>query len=151
MENEVENQVEKTVEKPQVSVAHFDSADKNLENMKNQDIQTKWNWGAFIAPMFFGIANRAYLGLLILIGMIPFLGWIFAIVWMIVFGLNGEKYALENADNHYRDNEEFRKVMDGWNRVGLVYAIIAGAVIILNIILFLVILATGVSSTTSNY
>ncbi len=30
--------------------------------------------------MWFGIANRAYLGLLILIGLIPWIGWIFGIV-----------------------------------------------------------------------
>ncbi|MCT0033762.1 hypothetical protein EFE21_13690, partial [Lactococcus lactis subsp. lactis] len=83
-------------------------------SLENQDeIKTKWNWGAFSFPMWFGIANRAYLGLLILIGLIPWIGWIFGIVWMIVFGFNGEKWALENRDNKYRDEEEFRKVMDG--------------------------------------
>lgn len=49
-------------------------------SLENQDeIKTKWNWGAFSFPMWFGIANRAYLGLLILIGLIPWIGWIFGI------------------------------------------------------------------------
>jgi len=143
MENEVENQVEKTVEESQVSVAHFDSADKNLENMKNQDIQTKWNWGAFVNPIFFGIANRAYLGLLVLIPL-------FGFVWMFIFGANAEKYALENTDNNYRDNEEFRKVMDGWNRAGIVYSIIAAAAFVLYIIMIIIVIAAAVSSP-SNY
>lgn len=57
-------------------------------SLENQDeIKTKWNWGAFSFPMWFGIANRAYLGLLILIGLIPWIGWIFGIVWMIVLVL----------------------------------------------------------------
>lgn len=74
--------------------------------------------------MWFGIANRAYLGLLILLTLVPWVGWIFGIVWMIVFGFHGEKWALENRDNKYRDEEEFRKVMDGWNRAGFVAFII---------------------------
>lgn len=105
-----------------------------------EPIKPKWNWGAFTFPMFFGIANRSYLGLLILLAAVPMIGWIFGIVWMIVFGLYGEKWTLENPDNRYRDNEEFRKVMDGWNRAGLVGFIIGAAAIVLLIILFAVLM-----------
>ncbi|AYG01967.1 hypothetical protein D7I46_09400 [Lactococcus allomyrinae] len=105
-------------------------------------IRTKWNWGAFSLTMWFGIAHRAYLGLLILLGLIPWIGPIFAIVWMIIFGLNGERWALENPDNHYRDEEEFRKIMDGWNRAGLIAFIIGAVMIVLAILLLSLLIAT---------
>lgn len=108
-----------------------------MEN-ENQEIQTKWNWGAFALTLYFAIAHRAWLGLLVLIGIIPILGQIFAFIWAIIAGLNGERWALENPENHYRDNEEFRKVMDGWNRAGLIAFIIMIASFVITII-FLVI------------
>lgn len=111
----------------------------NSSALANTGIKPKWNWGAFSFTMWFGIANRAYLGLLILIGLIPWIGWIFAIVWMIVYGFNGEKWALENRSNHYRDEEEFRKIMDGWNRAGLIAFIVGIAALLLVILLFSVI------------
>ncbi len=94
-------------------------------SLENQDeIKTKWNWGAFALTMWFGIANRAYLGLLILLTLVPWVGWYFWDCMDDRFGFNGEKWALENRDNKYRDEEEFRKVMDGWNRAGFVAFII---------------------------
>ncbi len=45
-----------------------------------------------------------------LLVVIPWIGWIFGIVWAIVFGLNGERWALQNPDNRYRDEEEFRRL-----------------------------------------
>lgn len=120
-------------------------------SLENQDeIKTKWNWGAFSFPMWFGIANRAYLGLLILIGLIPWIGWIFGIVWMIVFGFNGEKWALENRDNKYRDEEEFRKVMDGWNRAGFV-AFIIGIVLFVIAILILIFVLVFAFNSYNNF
>lgn len=116
-------------------------------SLENQDeIKTKWNWGAFSFPMWFGIANRAYLGLLILIGLIPWIGWIFGIVWMIVFGFNGEKWALENRDNKYRDEEEFRKVMDGWNRAGFVAFIIGIVLFVIAILILIFVLVFAFNS-----
>lgn len=100
--------------------------------------------------MWFGIANRAYLGLLILIGLIPWIGWIFGIVWMIVFGFNGEKWALENRDNKYRDEEEFRKVMGGWNRAGFV-AFIIGIVLFVIAILILIFVLVFAFNNYNNF
>ena len=104
------------------------------QKVQPEPIKTKWNWGAFSFTLFFGVAHRAYLGLLILLGLVPWIGPIFALVWAIIFGFNGEKWALENPDNHYRDEEEFRKVMDGWNRAGLVGFIIGIVAVVLSIV-----------------
>ncbi|RZI49350.1 hypothetical protein [Lactococcus kimchii] len=111
---------------PLSKMSYADAPERTVAEHQSE-IKTKWNWGAFSFTMWFGIAHRAYLGLLILLGLIPWIGWIFALVWMIIFGLNGEKWALENTANHYRDEEEFRKIMDGWNRAGLI-AFIVGIV-----------------------
>ncbi|MCL2114292.1 MAG: hypothetical protein FWH31_10180 [Streptococcaceae bacterium] len=131
---------EPVVTQPQTE-SYQDIPTTTLEQNKSQ-IRTKWNWGAFSFTMWFGIAHRAYLGLLILLGLIPWVGWIFAIVWMIIFGLNGERWALENPDNHYRDEEEFRKIMDGWNRAGLIAFIIGAVMIVLAILLLSLLIAT---------
>ncbi|MCT1192979.1 hypothetical protein EFL98_10670 [Lactococcus lactis] len=120
-------------------------------SLENQDeIKTKWNWGAFALTMWFGIANRAYLGLLILLTLVPWVGWIFGIVWMIVFGFNGEKWALENRDNKYRDEEEFRKVMEGWNRAGFV-AFIIGIVLFVIAILILIFVLVFAFNSYNNF
>jgi ABC-type glycerol-3-phosphate transport system permease component len=77
--------------------------------------------------------------LLILIAIIPIIGWIFGLVWIFISGFNGEKWALNNPENHYRDEAEFRLVMSTWNRAGLVNFIIAAAVIALYILFFVVV------------
>jgi len=78
--------------------------------------KTKWNWGAFMLSLPYAIGVKAYLALLVLVPVLNF-------VWVFVSGAMGEKWALSNGE--YRDNEEFRKVMDSWNRAGFVMFIIA--------------------------
>lgn len=116
------------------------------DTASQEPIKAKWNWGAFAFPLFFGVGHRAYLGLLILLGMIPWIGPIFALVWSIVFGFHGEKWALENRDNHYRDEEEFRKIMDSWNRAGLIGFIVMIAGVLLFILLVIIMLTFVVNS-----
>jgi len=97
--------------------------------------KTKFNWGAFAQTLLFSIGNKTYLGLLVLIPLVN-------LVWIFVMGFKGEEWALEH--NEYRDEEEFRKVMDTWNRAGFVMFIIAMAIFVIYlVILFLVI---GVAS-----
>ncbi len=101
-----------------------------MENETKSQFTTKWNWGAFIDPFGFGIGNRAYLCLLVLIP-------IFNIVWIFISGAKAEQWALSNQDNHYRDEQEFRNVMDSWKRAGFVQFIIAAAVVVLYILIFI--------------
>ena len=119
--------------------------------MNTNGIETKFNWGAFVSPFSFGIAHKTYLGLLSLLAIIPIIGWIFGIVWAFVFGFNGEKWALENAANQYRDNEEFRKVMSPWHRYGLVAFIIAAVVIVLYLIIIIVMFSSLLHFNDYNY
>ncbi|MCL2112802.1 ribonuclease G [Lactococcus protaetiae] len=98
--------------------------------MEQQNFTTKWNWGAFIDPIGFAIGNRAYLGLLALI---PILN----IVWIFISGAKGEQWALSNHNNEYRDEEEFRKVMDSWKRAGFVQFLIFVGVLVLYLIIMI--------------
>ncbi|WP_367600248.1 hypothetical protein [Lactococcus garvieae] len=132
-------------EEPKVSQYNYADEPFLADNRVKSGITPKWNWGAMAMPVFFGVANRSYLGLLSLLVVIPWIGWIFGIVWAIVFGLNGERWALQNPDNRYRDEEEFRKVMDGWNRAGLV-AFIIGAVVTVLLLLFFMIIGAAIFS-----
>ncbi|MFP7216870.1 hypothetical protein NG812_09690 [Lactococcus garvieae] len=132
-------------EEPKVSQYNYADEPFLADNRVKSGITPKWNWGAMAMPVFFGVANRSYLGLLSLLVVIPWIGWVFGIVWAIVFGLNGERWALQNPDNRYRDEEEFRKVMDGWNRAGLV-AFIIGAVVTVLLLLFFMIIGAAIFS-----
>lgn len=107
--------------------------------MENKNFTTKWNWGAFIDAFGFGIGNRAYLCLLVLIP-------IFNLIWIFVAGAKAEQWALNNPDNNYRDEEEFRKVMDSWKRAGFVQFLIFIAIIVLYIIIFAVAGAAVISN-----
>jgi len=102
-----------------------------MENMEKQNFETKWNWGAFIDPVGFGIGNRAYLCLLTLV---PLLN----IVWLFISGAKAEGWALKNTTATYRDEQEFRMVMDSWQRAGFVqFLIFAGVVALYLILIFL--------------
>lgn len=108
--------------------------------MNKESYTTKWNWGAFIDPFGFGIGNRAYLGLLVLV---PVLN----IIWIFVSGAKGEQWALANPKNNYRDEQEFRSVMDSWKRAGFVHFLIIVGII--GIYLLLAILGFGILSMYS--
>ena len=107
----------------------------------------KWNWGAFTMPFIFGVANRAYMCLLVLLSFIPVIGQLFALIWIFVCEAKGAKWTWESGS--YRTPEEFNAVMDSWNRGGLICFIIsciAIAVLILCLILFA---ALGISLTNA--
>lgn len=110
--------------------------------MEKQNFETKWNWGAFVNPIGFGIGNRAYLGLL---AFVPLLN----IIWIFISGAKAESWALSNPNNSYRDEEEFRNVMDSWKRAGFVQFLIILAIFVLYIIVFAA-LGAAISSGYTN-
>lgn len=111
--------------------------------MEKQNFETKWNWGAFIDPIGFGIGNRAYLCLL---AFVPLLN----IVWIFISGAKAEAWALANSTNEYRDEKEFRNVMDSWKRAGFIQFLIVLAIIIIYIVIF-VAFGAIIFSGYSNY
>lgn len=110
---------------------------KAIVETPREGFTPKFNWGGVSLTFLFAIANRAYLGLLILISVIPIVGQIFMIVWMVISGLNIEKWTLSNPKNQYRDNEEFRQVMDSWNRAGFISFIIEAAVVVIYLVVLI--------------
>lgn len=86
----------------------------------------KWNWGAFMFNIMWGIGNRSYLPLLCLIP-------IFNIVWIFVCGAKGNEWAWKKGD--YSSVDEFKKVQATWNRAGLVSFILSLVIVVLYLIL----------------
>jgi hypothetical protein len=86
----------------------------------------KWNWGAFMFNMFWGIGNKSYLALLCLI---PCFGWF---VWPFVCGALGNQWAWKTGE--FKDVEQFMAVQRTWNRAGFVCFIVTIAGIALYIL-----------------
>lgn len=94
----------------------------------------KWNWGAFLDPLGFGYAHRAYktflfaipsiipcvLGGLSAAGIVPVFAFLLSLplilVWSIACGIAGERMAW--TVGLYEDGVAFRATMDSWNRAG---------------------------------
>ncbi|GBG96597.1 hypothetical protein [Lactococcus termiticola] len=133
---------EKEVEPEVTMPASQQATTAKMDEEQQAAFKTKWNWGAFSLSLFFAVGNKSYLGLLVLLGFVPFIGQIFALVWAIIYGLNAEKWTLENMDNHYRDEEEFRKVMDSWNIAGLIAFIVLAVIAVLSLILLVAVFAS---------
>lgn len=79
----------------------------------------RWNWGAFCLSFIWGIANKVYLSLLILV---PGLGQLFALPIMIVLGIKGNVWAWRKR--HFADAQEFKTVQKTWAKWGIILFII---------------------------
>ncbi|MEX6199589.1 ribonuclease G [Providencia stuartii] len=88
----------------------------SYENKSVPNEIKRWNWGAFIFNIYWGIGNKSYFPLLTLI---PLLN----IVWIFVCGIKGNEWAWKNGD--YDSVETFMKVQETWNRAGLFCFIIS--------------------------
>ena len=89
----------------------------------------RWNWGAFMFNIWWGIGNNAYLCLLMLI---PCLN----IVWVFVCGAMGNSWAWKSGE--FKDVEQFMAVQRTWNRAGLVWFVIAVIGVVLSIVMSIV-------------
>ena len=108
----------------------------NYSYQEMPDELRKWNWGAMMFNIFWGIGNKAYMPLLCLIPC-------FSFIWMFVCGAKGNEWAW-NAGT-YQNLETFKAAQDSWNRAGFVSFIIAVVCIALYIIAIIVTIALGAS------
>ncbi|MBS7576012.1 MULTISPECIES: ribonuclease G [unclassified Enterococcus] len=92
----------------------------------------KWNWGAFILNIYWGIGNKTYLPLLCLIPL-------FNLIWMFVCGAKGNEWAWRDGNYQPEDLETFKKVQATWNRAGLVMFIINCVLIVLLTVFYIAI------------
>ena len=97
----------------------------------------KWNWGAFMMNIMWGIGNKSYLTLLCLIPL-------FNIIWIFVCGAKGNEWAWKNGN--YSSPEEFFLVQNTWNRAGFVSFIITICILSVYILLAVVFAAAFIGS-----
>ena len=96
----------------------------------------KWNWGAFMYNMIWGIGNKSYITLLCLV---PILN----IVWPFICGAKGNEWAWKNGN--YSNTREFFLVQDTWNRAGFVAFIIALIFVVIYVLFFAAIISAILS------
>ncbi|MEF9958595.1 MAG: ribonuclease G [Niameybacter sp.] len=95
----------------------------------------KWNWGAFMFNIWWGVGNKTYLPLLCLI---PY----FNFVWIFFCGFKGNEWAWKSGN--YRgpqDIEKFLMIQKTWNRGGIGQFIfsLVGTVLFLILYTFLIV------------
>ncbi|TYC49878.1 ribonuclease G [Weissella muntiaci] len=96
---------------------------------KNTPAEIKgWNWGAFMFNWFWGVGNKTYLPLLVLIP-------IFNLFWVFVVGFKGNEWAWQSGN--YDDIKTFKAVQATWNFAGLVYFIVVASIFTLYFLLFI--------------
>lgn len=75
----------------------------------------KWNWGAFWFNWLWGIFNGVYWPLLlILVGLIPFVGWIATLAGCIYLGIKGNELSW-NSNKNWPSVEDFEKTQKNWS------------------------------------
>ncbi|MEA4922450.1 MAG: hypothetical protein VB031_03670 [Eubacteriaceae bacterium] len=97
----------------------------------------KWNWGAFVFNMWWGIGNKTYLPLLCLIPL-------FNCVWVFICGAMGNKWAWEKG--RFTSVEDFKAKQESWNRAGFV-----AFWVYIGLLVVYVIAAIALASWLSNY
>lgn len=75
------------------------------------DAVKKWNWGAFMFNIWWGIGNKTYLPLLCFI---PY----FNFIWVFVCGFKGNEWAWKKGQYTPNDVEKFLTIQNTWNRGG---------------------------------
>ncbi len=87
----------------------------------------KWNWGAFMMPIQFGIGTKAYMTLLMLVPLL-------SLIWPFICGAQGEEWAYNSGD--FANVDEFNGAMRSWNRSGKVMFIILMSILALYFLIF---------------
>ena len=84
-------------------------------------IKNKWNWGAFLLPVWWGVGNRVYQAFLCFI---PIVG----IFMSFYLGIHGNELAWKNK--YWEDEEHFRRVQRNWAIAGFAVTAIILAIAI---------------------
>ena len=120
----------------------------------------RWNWGAFLDPIGFGYAHKAYKTYLfclpnlipcilaglwyagILLPIVPLVSLPLFLVWNIACGAIGERMVW--SVGLYGDGVSFRSTMDSWNRGGWLHFIIMCIIlVIIAVFITVMIITTG--------
>lgn len=128
--NKTSKDFEEITNKKNVELNELGQQDTNIEKYSTEnhakfpnEINGKFNWGAFWFSWIWGIANKSYLTLLTLIPCFNF-------VWMFVCGFKGNEWAWKNKS--WTSIEEFTQVQKKWATIS---NIIVGIILVLSIVL----------------
>jgi hypothetical protein len=98
-----------------------------------------WNWGAFFFTWIWGLFNGAYVALWgLLLWLVPF----GSLVWAIVCGINGSRWAWQGKP--WTSVEEFRSVQHKWAVAALIVFLITA--VVAPIMVLLALLSSGHTS-----
>lgn len=100
-----------------------DAVDARRADPAIPDIAKRWSWGAFALGWVWGIFNKVWISLLmILLVMVPIVGWIGCLIFAIVLGDSGKEWAWKNGS--WRSVEHFRETQDMWDGAGIAYLLL---------------------------
>ena len=85
-------------------------------------IADKFNWGACLLTWIWGIGNRTYITLLILLAgcsyVFPIAGWVVSLAMQIWFGVKGNEWAWQNK--RFESIEAFHNYQKKWAIAGTI-------------------------------
>ena len=109
------------------------------------EVADHFNWGAFLLNWIWGLGNKSYITLLILlVSFIPFVNLIAPFVFCIWFGFEGNKWAWRNK--RFQSIEHFHSYQKKWVIAGLILPIVG---LILSIFVFALVMPVLMSDTKS--
>ena len=109
-------------------------------------VAKRFNWGAFLLTWIWGLGNRTYITLLVfvgvILGIIPFIGWLIPLGLSIWFGIKGNTWAWQNRK--WKSVEHFHEVQRKW---AIAAAILYVAGLVLNVIILFMLILPAFTST----
>jgi len=87
-----------------------------------------WNWGAFLLTWLWGVCNRVWIALLVLIPIPPFI-----LAWAIVLGVKANEWAWRKKK--WDSIEDFKRTQRKWSIAGAVVSVVY-VIILITAILF---------------
>ncbi|MFI3321922.1 MAG: hypothetical protein R3Y50_05300 [Rikenellaceae bacterium] len=106
---------------PSSTYKDVEQVNKNRDEVPEQI--KKWNWGAFLCGWIWAVFNGIYWPLLmIVLGLIPYIGWGLVLGLSISLGRQGNEWAWKAGN--WNDAEEFLKSQEKWITVGVILFVI---------------------------
>jgi len=78
-----------------------------------------WCWGAFTFTWIWGLWNHVWISLIVLVGLIPYIGWPVMFIVSIWLGIQGHLLAWQGG--RFGSLQQFQDTMRVWNKWGLYF------------------------------
>ncbi len=130
--NDFEEIVDEPMNEPsaQQSLYSFSQPSAQSTSLTENKPKTGWNWGAFMFNWIWAIFNGLYWPLIIIpIALIPHIGGLASIVFCIVLGFKGNKWAWKAKT--WDSAEHFNNVQHRWAVASGIYFLIAFSIALL--------------------